>query len=95
MTNSASATVDSVRGREFSFKLTKKSIRRPGKVTFGFRNVGHVEHNFHISGRGTPDVEPGSSARLTVRFRHRGRYRYICTEPGHAALGMRGVFTVR
>jgi len=25
----------------------------------------------------------------------RGKYTYVCTVPGHAALGMKGVFTVR
>jgi outer membrane protein assembly factor BamB len=84
-----------VSGKEFSFKLSSKSITRPGTVKFGFRNVGHLEHNFTINGRHTPDLEPGKAARLAVRFKHPGTYRYLCTEPGHAAAGMRGVFRVR
>jgi uncharacterized cupredoxin-like copper-binding protein len=91
----ASATTDKVSGKEYSFKLSAKSIRKPGKVTFKFRNAGHVVHNFHIRGKGTPDLQPGKSASLVVKFAKKGTYRYLCTEPGHAALGMKGVFTVR
>jgi uncharacterized cupredoxin-like copper-binding protein len=91
----ASATTDRVSGKEYSFKLSAKSIRKPGKVTFKVRNVGHLVHNFHIRGKGTRDLQPGKSATLAVKFRKKGKYRYLCTEPGHAALGMKGVFTVR
>jgi plastocyanin len=91
----ASASADRVSGKEYSFKLAARSIRKPGKVTFSFRNVGQLVHNFHINGKGTRDVQPGTSATLTVTFKRKGSYRYLCTEPGHAALGMRGVFTVR
>jgi uncharacterized cupredoxin-like copper-binding protein len=91
----ASATTDRVGANEYSFKLSAKSIRKPGKVTFKVRNVGHLVHNFHIRGKGTPDLQPGKSATLAVGFSKKGKYRYLCTEPGHAALGMKGVFTVR
>ena len=75
-----------------NLEVTLALTQTPKKVKV---DVGSLEHNFHINGRGTPDLQPGRSARLTVRFRHKGRYRYLCTEPGHAAAGMRGVFTVR
>jgi outer membrane protein assembly factor BamB/plastocyanin len=91
----ASATTDRVSAKEFSFKLSAKSVATPRKVTFTVRNAGHVTHNFHISGRGTPNIQPGKTSRLVVRFRKSGRFRYLCTVPGHAAAGMRGVFTVR
>ena len=85
----ASATADRVSAKEFSFKLTSKSLRKPGAVTFKLANVGHVAHNFHIAGKGTPLVGPGKTARLNVRFRKSGRFSYLCTVPGHAAAGMR------
>ena len=91
----ASATTDRVRAKEFSFKLATRSLRKPGRVTFTLRNAGHVAHNFPILGKRTPTIQPGKTARLAVRFRKRGRFRYLCTVPGHAAAGMRGVFTVR
>lgn len=37
----------------------------------------------------------GHDREVTVKFKKKGRYRYLCTVPGHAAAGMRGVFTVR
>ena len=52
-------------------------------------------HNFRIIGKQTRLIQPGKTAKLAVRFRKKGRYRYLCTVPGHAAAGMRGVFTVR
>jgi uncharacterized cupredoxin-like copper-binding protein len=30
-----------------------------------------------------------------VSFKKKGKYSYLCTVPGHAAGGMKGVFTVR
>jgi uncharacterized cupredoxin-like copper-binding protein len=91
----ASATADQVRGKEFSFKLSTRSTGRPGKVTFNFRNVGTIRHDFRIDGKQTALIRPGKSAKLVVTFKKPGKYRFICTVPGHAAAGMRGVFTVR
>jgi hypothetical protein len=33
-------------GGEFYFKLSEKTLPRPGTVTFVFRNVGHLSHDF-------------------------------------------------
>jgi uncharacterized cupredoxin-like copper-binding protein len=92
---SATATTVTVRGGEFFFKLSTKSIATPRKVTFVFKNVGHVSHDFRISGKTTPQIQPGKTARLVVTFKKKGKFTYICTVPGHAAAGMKGVFTVR
>jgi uncharacterized cupredoxin-like copper-binding protein len=94
-TAAATATTIQVKGGEFFFRLSTKSIAKPGKVTFVFRNIGHVSHDFKISGRKTPMIGPGKTARLVVTFKKKGKYPYLCTVPGHAAAGMKGVFTVR
>jgi uncharacterized cupredoxin-like copper-binding protein len=91
----ASATTIQVSGKEFSFKLSSKSIARPGTVRFNFKNAGHVKHDFSINHKHTPMISPGKTASITVSFRKKGKYSYLCTVPGHAAAGMRGVFTVR
>ena len=91
----ATATTVQVSGGEFFFKLSTKSIAKPGKVTFVFKNVGHVAHDFHISGKTTPLTQPGKTATLVVTFTKKGTFTYLCTVPGHAAAGMKGVFTVR
>ncbi len=93
--HAAATTRDSVSGKEFSFRLVKKSVAKPGKVTFTFRNVGTIAHDFDIGGKRTRLIGPGKTARLTVTFHKKGRFSYRCTVPGHAQAGMKGVFTVR
>lgn len=89
------AATTQVKGREFRFTLSSKSLAKPGTVTFNFTNTGTVAHDFKIDGKTAPLVQPGHSAKLVVRFRKAGKFSYLCTVPGHAAAGMRGVFTVR
>jgi uncharacterized cupredoxin-like copper-binding protein len=89
------AATTQVKGREFRFTLSSKSLAKPGTVTFNFTNTGTVAHDFKIDGKTTPLVQPGHTAKLVVRFRKAGKFSYLCTVPGHAAAGMRGVFTVR
>jgi uncharacterized cupredoxin-like copper-binding protein len=89
------STTMTVKGGEFFFRLTSKTLSKPGKVTFVFKNIGHVGHDFSITGKKTPIIQPGKTARLIVTFKKKGSYPYRCTVPGHAAAGMRGVFTVR
>jgi len=91
----AAGTTVSVRGKEFSFRLSKTSIPKPETVTFTFHNVGTMAHDFAIGGKKTPLIRAGKSARLTVTFHRKGRFPYLCTVPGHAQAGMKGVFTVR
>jgi uncharacterized cupredoxin-like copper-binding protein len=84
-----------VKGGEFFFRLSTKSAAKPGKVTFVFKNIGHVQHDFRIAGKQTPLLQPGKTAKLLVTFKKKGKYSYLCTVPGHAEAGMKGVFTVR
>lgn len=62
---------------------------------FEVKNVGHVAHDFNINRKVTPLIQPGKTAKLVVSFKKKGKYPYLCTVPGHAAAGMKGVFTVR
>ena len=91
---SAAATTIQVKGGEFFFRLSTKSLARPGKATFVFKNIGHVSHDFKISGKKTPLIQPGKTATIVVTLK-KGKLPYLCTVPGHAAAGMKGVFTVR
>jgi uncharacterized cupredoxin-like copper-binding protein len=92
---SAQGTAIQVKGGEFFFRLSTKSLAKPGKVTFAFSNIGHVAHDFKINGKMTPLIQPGQTANLAVTFTKAGSYPYLCTVPGHAEAGMKGVFTVR
>jgi uncharacterized cupredoxin-like copper-binding protein len=91
----AATTTVQVKGGEFFFRLSTKSAAKPGTVTFVFKNIGHVLHDFKINGKQTPLTQPGKTAKLVVTFKKKGNYRYLCSVPGHAAAGMKGTFTVR
>jgi uncharacterized cupredoxin-like copper-binding protein len=91
----AATTTIQVKGGEFFFRLSKKSIARPGKVVFVFKNIGHILHDFRINGKQTRLLNPGKTTRLVVTFKKKAKYHYRCTVQGHAAAGMKGIFTVR
>jgi len=82
-----------VSASEFKFVLSKKTAKR-GVVIFKVTNVGKLSHDFEISGRKTKMLSHGQTATLRVVFLRKGAYPYKCTVPGHAAAGMKGVFTI-
>src|SRR4051812_17279352 len=82
-----------VAASEFKYVLSKKTAKR-GVVVFRVTNVGSVQHDFKISGRKTRLLSHGQSATLRVTFLRKGAYPYKCSVAGHAAAGMKGVFTV-
>ena len=79
---------------ELRFTLSKKSAAK-GVVTFKVTNKGALEHDFKIAGKVTKKLEPGTTATLRVTFKRGGKFPYLCTVPGHAAAGMKGVFVVK
>jgi plastocyanin len=86
-------TTVTVKAKEFNFALSTKTGTKT--VVFKVTNVGKLPHDFKISGRKTSLIPAGKSAILRVNFPVAGKYRYLCTVPGHAAAGMKGVFTVK
>jgi uncharacterized cupredoxin-like copper-binding protein len=93
--NAANATTKiTVAASEFKFVLSKRSIPAAGTVIFTVVNKGKITHDFKIGGKKTPNLAPGKSAKLTVKFTKKGHYAYSCTIPGHAAAGMKGTFSV-
>jgi uncharacterized cupredoxin-like copper-binding protein len=91
----AATTVRVTAGKpdELLFRLSKRTVAA-GKVTFRVRNRGTLKHNFKIAGKKTRLLAKNRRAKVTVRLRP-GRYRYVCTVPGHAEGGMRGTLIVR
>jgi uncharacterized cupredoxin-like copper-binding protein len=89
------ATTIRVAAKEFSLKLSTQSIAKPATVAFSVKNTGKMEHDFRINGKQTRLIRPGRTSQLVVTFKKKGNYHYLCTVPGHAAAGMKGVFTVR
>jgi uncharacterized cupredoxin-like copper-binding protein len=90
-THAAAAAV-TVTATEFKFKLSKTSVPH-GTVVFTFVNKGKIPHDFKINGKKTSLMKPGKSTKLTVTFAKKGKFSYLCTVPGHAALGMKGTLT--
>lgn len=88
-----SVNVTAGKPAELRFTLSKKSAAK-GAVTFKVVNKGVLEHDFKIAGKVTKKLNAGQSATLKVTFKKAGKYPFICTLPGHAAGGMKGVFVV-
>lgn len=92
--NAAAATTKvTVVATDFKFRLSKTKVAK-GAVVFTLVNKGKSAHDFKIAGKKTPLVRPKKTAKLTVVFKKPGKYHYLCTVPGHAAAGMKGVLTV-
>ena len=83
-----------VAASEFKYVFSKRSIPAPGTVIFTVINKGKISHDFKIGGKKIPNLLPGKSATLTVKFTKKGHYPYLCTIPGHAGAGMKGTFSV-
>jgi uncharacterized cupredoxin-like copper-binding protein len=103
----AAATIAVTAGKpsEFGFKLSAKTVAH-GAVTFTVTNAGAIPHTFKVcskatttaanscTGKGTPMLSGGQKATLKVTFLKAGTYEYLCTVPGHAAGGMKGLLKV-
>jgi mono/diheme cytochrome c family protein/uncharacterized cupredoxin-like copper-binding protein len=77
------------------------------RMTFKVTNRGELPHNFKVCttpveqanantcyGDATRSLEPGQSTTLTIIFKRRGIYEYLCTVSGEAADGMKGLIGV-
>ena len=89
----SAASAVQVGATEFRFALSTQTVRK-GTVTFKLKNNGGIPHNLRINGKQTPNIDPGQTTTLKVTFTKPGKYPYLCTLPGHAAAGMKGVLKV-
>jgi nitrite reductase (NO-forming) len=82
---------------EFYFTLSKKSIPKPGTVVFTVINKGQIAHDFSVQAlhKTTKLLQPGQKVTLTVTFKKKGSFYYLCTVPRHAQQGMAGSFIVK
>ena len=99
-------TVTAGKPSEFGFILSKKSVKK-GIISFKVTNKGSIPHDFKFctkrvtnskantcTGRSTKTLSPGQSQTLRVSALLSGTYEYLCTLPGHAAGGMKGLIKV-
>jgi uncharacterized cupredoxin-like copper-binding protein len=90
----AGDTVVSVAMADFAFALSPREVTA-GSITFKVKNVGAAQHDFAIVGnKKTSVLDSGKTEDLQVELPP-GVYEYVCTVPGHAEAGMKGVLTVR
>ena len=89
-----SVTTDRVTMTEFHFALSPSKVNK-GTIRFKLVNNGSVGHDLKINGKKSATIGPHKTGSLTVTFRKAGRYPYLCTIPGHAAAGMKGVLVVK
>jgi uncharacterized cupredoxin-like copper-binding protein len=78
---------------DFGFKNMPRRVA-PGTHTFTLVNRGEASHDLKLGGKKTKLLNTGERATLRVTLK-RGTYVFLCTVPGHAALGMKGKLVVR
>ncbi len=84
---------------EFKFDPTDLTVRH-GKVVFWLVNSGNVSHDMAISDSSgnriaiSELVSAGDSKEFDVSNLAAGSYKIVCTQPGHADSGMKGMLTV-
>jgi glucose/arabinose dehydrogenase len=83
-----------VAAKDFSFTLSQRSVPAGTTVRFVVRNRGSAVHDFAVAGTRTKLLRHGQTQTITVRFPRKRSIRFLCTVPGHARLGMTGVFSV-
>ena len=77
-------TNDTKSGLAHDFKLCSKPVKSTAAASLA--NA--------CAGKGTATLGQGQSATLTVTVAKPGNYEYLCTVPGHAAGGMKGILKV-
>jgi mono/diheme cytochrome c family protein len=100
-------TVTAGKPSELAFKLSKSSNVTPGLVVFKVKNAGKLTHDFKIctrpaktsaantcTGKATKRLAAGQSATMTSLNLKKGQYEYLCTVPGHATAGMKGLIGI-
>ena len=80
---------------DFAYKLSRRSVPAGSTVRFAVRNRGGAAHDLVIVGKKrTRVLRPRQSQTITVRFPKAGVFRFLCSVPGHARLGMKGALGV-
>jgi uncharacterized cupredoxin-like copper-binding protein len=101
----SNVTVTAGKPAEFKFIVTPSAVKR-GLIVFKITNKGALPHDFTLCsksgsslanscrGRSSGQISPGQSKTLRVTVLPKGTYEYLCTVPGHAAAGMKGLLKV-
>lgn len=74
---------------DFKFKNMPKTAA-PGTHTFTLVNKGNATHDLKLAGKKTKILKKGQRGSIIVALKRGKTYAFLCTLPGHAALGMKG-----
>ena len=84
-----------VDARDYTFSLSRRSVPAGSTVRFVVRNRGNAVHDFVVTKKKrTQILRPRQRQTITVSFPRKGTFRFLCSVPGHARLGMKGAIGV-
>ena len=85
----------SVDASDYAFSLSRRSVPAGSNVRFVVRNRGNAVHDFVVkTKKRTRVLRPRQRQTITVAFPRKGTFRFVCSVPGHARLGMKGAIGV-
>ena len=90
----SSAAKYTVTAVDFKFRNMPKSVA-PGPHTFTLVNRGSAAHDLKLGGKKTKLLKKGQKGSIAVLLKAGKTYAFLCTVPGHAALGMKGKLVVK
>lgn len=81
-----------VHADEYAFTPSTLHARAGRLLHIVLHNDGEMRHNLTFPGiaQGTPTLEPGETAILSLELEEPGTYRFECTMTGHHEAGLRG-----
>ena len=86
--------IDAVESGALAFTASK-AFAPPGKIKFVMENPSSIDHNIALEGGPEgPVVGNGGTSEFETTLKV-GKYKYLCTVPGHAEGGMVGELTVK
>jgi plastocyanin len=86
-----------VEGSEYAFTPSTFTLKKglPAEITF--KNTGAFPHNLTIADLNvkTKTIQPGEQDTIQFTPDKTGQFAFLCTVPGHADKGMKGMLTVQ
>jgi plastocyanin len=86
-----------VTGSEFAFSPSAITLKKGQPAQITFKNGGTYPHNLTIADLNvkTKTIQPEETDTIQFTPDKTGQFSFICTVPGHADKGMKGILTVQ
>ena len=86
-------------GNSMRFEPSSFTVQAGQPVALSLQNTGQVTHDFTLTDGVAQPVKitaaAGQTAQGTFTIQQPGTYTFACSQPGHAAAGMRGTITAQ